>query len=290
MQIRILKMRPIIPIVLVIMATFFGPSLVAGESIVNTDKDIYHSGETIKVHFSNATGDNGDWICIVPAGSPDTEAGDYQYMPKGLSQGVLTFDAPLPGKYEARAYFNYRRNGYLVSARYGFSVESVITAPAKPVTGAEKIKPVESASVKALPTNAARISIAVFHFTSVNMEASHYGVKVTSTLINAPKMQSAFDILDRKDLETFLFANDLQQTDQIENVVNIGTKLGLNFVIAGSVETRGALIITDCKVISIDQKKVIFKNKSVSTGEMSLVRDVMKMSDDMIEAIRRSTS
>jgi len=68
------------------------------------------------------------------------------------------------------------------------------------------------------------------------MDASNYGITVTNTLINAPRMQSAFVMMDRKDLETFLVANDLQQNDQIENVINIGTKIGLNFVITGSVE------------------------------------------------------
>jgi hypothetical protein len=89
---------------------------------VSTDKDIYRVGETIRVNFYNAPGLDRDWICIVPAGSPDNEAGDYKYMHPGVVQGVLTFDCPSPGKYEVRAYYNYRRNVYIVSARYGFSV------------------------------------------------------------------------------------------------------------------------------------------------------------------------
>ena len=60
----------------------------------------------------------------MPVGSPDNEAGDYKYMPKGLGQGSLLFDLPSPGKYEVRAYYNYSRNGYVVSARYAFSVVS----------------------------------------------------------------------------------------------------------------------------------------------------------------------
>lgn len=296
MQIKSIKIGPIASLVLLIIMTFFfQPSPVGGAPFVNTDKDIYDSGEMIKVNFSNAPGNGGDWICIVPAGSPDTEGGDYKYMPKGLSQGVLTFDSPSPGKYEVRAYYDYSRNRYVVSARYGFSVgvsvpsvESGMASPAKPITSAEKIKPVESPAVKALPAGATRISVAVFHFTSINMDASSHGITVTNTLINAPKMQSAFVMMDRKDLETFLVDNDLQQNDQIENVVNIGTKMGLNFVIAGSVGMRGTLIITNCKVVSIDQRKVVFTSKSISTGEADLRNNVMKMSNAIIEAILRS--
>jgi hypothetical protein len=125
MQIKILKIGPLVPIVLLIMATFFfRPGSVGGASVVRTDKDIYNQGEMIRVYFSNAPGNNRDWICIVPAGSPDTDGGDYKYMPGGLGKGSLTFDPRSPGKYEVRAYYNYSRNGYVVSGRHAFSVGS----------------------------------------------------------------------------------------------------------------------------------------------------------------------
>jgi hypothetical protein len=95
-------------------------------SLISTDKDTYNYGEVIKVNFSNALGKESDWICIVPSGSPDTEAGDYKNMPKGLAEGVLTFDSPSPGKYELRAYYDYSRKGYVVSARYNISVTSTL--------------------------------------------------------------------------------------------------------------------------------------------------------------------
>jgi TolB-like protein len=256
---------------------------------VTTDKDIYSAGETIRVNFFNASGNQRDWICIVAAGSPDNEAGDYKYMPDRLSQGVLTFDSPAPGKYEVRAYYNYSRNGYVVSARYSFSVVDMAT-PAKPVTGAEKIKPVESPAVKALPTGSPLISISVFHFIPLSMDATNYGITVTNTLINAPKMQSSFAMLGRKDIEIFLAANNLQQDDQIENIIEIGTRLGLNFVIAGNIGKRGTMIVTNCKVVSIDQRKVIFTDQSISKGEADLIRSIMKMSDAIIEAILSSTN
>ncbi len=125
MQLMIPRINKIFTIVLSIIIIFFcQPSAVMGDTTVSADKDTYNYGEMINVNFSNAPGIDGDWICIVPAGSPDTEAGDYKYMPKGMSQGSLTFDAPNPGKYEARAYYNYSRKGYVVTARYPFLVKS----------------------------------------------------------------------------------------------------------------------------------------------------------------------
>lgn len=94
-----------------------------GKPFVETDKDTYNHGEKIRVHFYNAPGYSRDWICIVPAGSRNTEAGDYQYIPR-RGRGVLIFKLPRPGKYEARAYYNYSSGGYAVTARYGFTVEN----------------------------------------------------------------------------------------------------------------------------------------------------------------------
>lgn len=118
-------MKPIRSIIVLIMVVFCCRTAIAGAAPqIKTDKDIYHSGETIKVNFFTAPGNPRDWICIVAAGFPDDDAGNYQYMPRGLAEGVLTFDSRPPRKYEARAYYNYSRNGYVVSARHGFSVVS----------------------------------------------------------------------------------------------------------------------------------------------------------------------
>jgi hypothetical protein len=94
----------------------------AGPAGVKTDKTAYQYGEPVKVTFSGATGLDSDWICMVPAGAPDTEGGDYKYLPKGPDTGTLTFDPPAPGKYEVRAYYNYSKVGYVVAARSAFSV------------------------------------------------------------------------------------------------------------------------------------------------------------------------
>ncbi len=117
------KIGPIASLMIGIMAALlFQPGSAAGTSILWTDKSVYGPDETIQVMFSNATGKDSDWICIVPAGAPDTDGGDYQYMPSGVSRGSLTFAPRPPGEYEARAYYDYRRNGYVVSGRYPFSV------------------------------------------------------------------------------------------------------------------------------------------------------------------------
>lgn len=298
MQTNSPKTKPIVSIIILIMVVFCYQTATADVAPqVNTDKDIYNHGETIRVNFFNSPGNDSDWICIVPVGSSDTEAGDYKYTPKKLSQGVLTFDSPSPGKYEVRAYYNYRRNGYVVSARYGFSVvggvpsvESQMVSPAKPSTDTEKTIAMEKSAMTAISRSTSLYSVSVFYFKPINMDASSYGIIVTNTLINALRMQTPFVMMDRRDLETFLAANDLQQNDQIENVANIGTKLGLNFVIAGSVDKRGTMIVTNCKVISIEQKKVVFTKQSISRGEADLISDIIKMSDAIIEAILRSTS
>lgn len=292
MQIVSPKIKSTVFIIILLMLFAVSRSASADTSSnVKTDKDIYSAGETIRVNFSNAPGYDRDWICIVAAGARDDDAGDYKYMPRGLNQGSLTFDAPAPGKYEVRAYYNYSRNGYVVSARYSFSVESK-ASPAGPVADAEvtkeAAKPVESPASAYQPDRNASFNIAVLYFTPQSMDARNYGTTITNTLINAPKMQSTFTVLGKKDLEIFLAANNLLQSDETDNMMEIGTRLGLNFVIAGSVKMRGTMIVTNYKVAGMAQGKIIYTNQFISTGESDLIRNVMKMNDDIIEAILRN--
>jgi TolB-like protein len=275
-----------------------GTAFADGIPQVKTDKDVYTEGEKIRVNFFNAPGYSRDWICITASGSADTDAGDYQYMPHGQSQGVLTFEAPVPGKYEVRAYYNYSRNGYVVSARHSFTVAAkdspaaVVSPPAKPVAQppvaqpSEKLMesiPTEDFSVAGGPAN-----VAIFHFTPLSMDASHYGITVTNVLINSPGMQQAFLVLPKKDLELFLSANNLQQNDEVDNMVDIGTRLGMNFVIAGTITKRGSTISTSYKIASVAGRGVIHKGQFTSSGEADLIHHIEKMSEDVIAVIRRS--
>ena len=135
-------MGTIVPIVLLFTMIFcLRPSPVASAMVVWTEKSFYEQEETIKVIFSNAPGYDTDWICIVPVGSPDTDPGDYQYMPKGLDRGSLIFNPRLPGEYEVRAYYNYRRNGYVVTGRYSFTVAGYAAEEGSTVQDSEAIDP-----------------------------------------------------------------------------------------------------------------------------------------------------
>jgi flagellar basal body-associated protein FliL len=96
-------------------------TVAGGRPFIETDKNIYNYGEKISVYFYNAPGNARDWICIVPAGSRNTTAGDYQYIPS-KERGVMTFKSPKPGRYEARAYYSYSHFRYTISARYHFTV------------------------------------------------------------------------------------------------------------------------------------------------------------------------
>lgn len=110
-------------IILILLALCFQTAIAEGQQLIQTDKETYNYGEAITVHFYDAPGYASDWICIVPAGSPDTEAGDYKYIPEGVRQGVLIFNSPRPGQYEARAYYNYNAFRYAVTDRYLFTIQ-----------------------------------------------------------------------------------------------------------------------------------------------------------------------
>lgn len=132
--------------------------------------------------------------------------------------------------------------------------------------------------------------ISVFNFGTVNLEASGLGTTVTNLLSDALKNKASISLLDRKDLEAFLNFNDLQQNDEIDNVVNIGTQLGLDFVVVGSVDKRGSAIYVTCSVIQIDKKKEVYNTRVRAFGESSLASEIVKLSSLISEALKKNGS
>jgi len=182
------------------------------------------------------------------------------------------------------------RSGTALQASASPPAESAMVSPALPPPSSEKLKPVHKPARNIVSRSASKINVTVFHFTPLNMDASNYGITATNAMIKALETELSFVMPDRRDLETFLVINDLQQNDHLENVINIGTRMGLNFVVAGNIEMKGSSIISTCKLFSIEQKKVIFSNKSISVGEANLISNITEMSEAIIEAILQSSS
>ncbi len=126
-----------------------------------------------------------------------------------------------------------------------------------------------------------QVRISVFNFGTVNLEASGLGATVTNLLIGLLGEDTTLTMLDRKELEAFLSMNDLQQNDNIDNVVNIGARLGLNVIVVGSVEKKGSVIMISCKAIQIDQKKAILNTRVGAVGEAALAGEVRKLSQQL---------
>ncbi|MEW6616476.1 MAG: hypothetical protein AB1401_13555 [Thermodesulfobacteriota bacterium] len=127
--------------------------------------------------------------------------------------------------------------------------------------------------------------IAVFNFRTVNMEASGYGTSVTNLLIDSLKEKGELIMIGRRELEAFLNLHDLQQDDNPANVVNIGTQLGVDVIVVGNVEKKGATIVVNCKAIHIKQKTSIFDTQLVSFGDTALGGEIKRLSTLISKAI-----
>lgn len=139
-------------------------------------------------------------------------------------------------------------------------------------------------------TASSQVRVSVFNFGTVNMEATGLGATVTNMLIGLLAEDPRLSMLDRKELETFLSMNDLQQNDRMDNVVSIGTRLGLNVVVVGSIEKKGAMILVQCKVIQIGQKKMIFNTRVAAVGESGLNGEMRKLGQQIRIAIAEQLS
>jgi len=132
--------------------------------------------------------------------------------------------------------------------------------------------------------------ISVFNFGTTSLEASGLGTNVTNLLVNELKKNASISLLDRKDLEAFLNFNDLQQNDQLDNVVDIGTRLGLDFIVVGSVDKKGSAIYVNCSLIQIDKKKDVYNTRVRAFGESTLSSEVIKLSALVSAALKKNSS
>lgn len=129
------------------------------------------------------------------------------------------------------------------------------------------------------------VKMSIFNFVTTNIEAAGYGTTVSNMLTTSLSGERAFYILEKKELESFLALNDLQQNDELQNVLNIGSRLGLDVIIAGSVEKRGTIIDIRTSVIHITKKRPIFRKKVSVLGDSGLLSEVRNLSEDIKKAI-----
>jgi fibronectin type 3 domain-containing protein/TolB-like protein len=137
---------------------------------------------------------------------------------------------------------------------------------------------------------AAPVKMAIFNFQTVNMEASGQGTAVTNMLLTSLMAERSLNVLDRKDLEAFLTLNDFQQNDKMDNVITIGTRLGLNMIVVGSVEKKGSILLINCRVIGIEQKKVIYSKQIRSLGDAGLASEINDLGKAIVATVTNAFS
>lgn len=138
--------------------------------------------------------------------------------------------------------------------------------------------------------HAQELKLSVFNFGTANIEASGLGTSVTNALISNLSRNPSISILDRKDLETFLNLNDLQQNDQLDNVVNIGSRLGLDFIVVGSVAKRGSAITVKCGLVQIDKRKEVYSTQVRAQGESALSAEIAKLASLITSVLTKSSA
>lgn len=127
--------------------------------------------------------------------------------------------------------------------------------------------------------------LAVFNFGVLNLEAAPYGTSVASMLMLEFEKEPRLVILDRKTLESFLSLNDLQQRDDLANILHIGSRLGLDFIVSGNTEKRGLNILVNCRVTSIAKGESIFSTQLRIPGDPHLEREVKRLSRMITQTI-----
>jgi TolB-like protein len=143
----------------------------------------------------------------------------------------------------------------------------------------------KAAPGRTIKDNTRQINMAVFTFESVNVEANPYSAEITNRLENRLEVDPSIKLMGRRDLEKFLVTNDLQQNNNLENIIQIGTQLGLNYIISGRVEKRNAEIIADCQLVSIEEKKPALSRVIQVFGDANLAQELEKFGVSVTEVL-----
>ncbi len=141
------------------------------------------------------------------------------------------------------------------------------------------------ACLAAQPALAAQIKVCTFNFAALDLESAGFGTTISQMLNEYFRSIPNLQVLDRKELEQFLSLNDLQQNDNLENIVSIGSRLGLDIVVTGSIGRSGQILRITAKAVQIDQKKIIFNTQVRALGEAGLSSEVKTIGDKLAKAL-----
>ena len=131
------------------------------------------------------------------------------------------------------------------------------------------------------------VKLSIFNFVSSSLDASGYGTTVSNFLSDSLRNYTAICLLDKKELETFLSMNELQQNDDPENAILIGTRLALDVVVMGRIEKTGQILSVRCKVVHVGQKKIILDTTLTLLGETGLETESKKLAESVSAVIAK---
>lgn len=157
-------------------------------------------------------------------------------------------------------------------------------AAAAPTAGREE-RP-SPAEREAAIDAATPVRIAVYSFHAETIDVSGTSATVTATLIRSLGKTPSLHLVERKELEEFLSLNDLRQNEMLADILQVGERMGIPFIVAGSVSKKGAVYIVQCRLVNVPERKVVLDRQVRSFGEAGLDREVEKLGEAVTRAIR----
>jgi len=134
------------------------------------------------------------------------------------------------------------------------------------------------------PAGAAPMKICIFNFAAAELDSASLGTSVTHNLNEYFRSIPNFQVMDRKELEQFLSLNDLRQNENLDNIAVIGSRLGLDIVITGSVGRSGRVTTIAAKAVQISRKRVIINTQAQAIGS-GILAETKAIGDNLSRAI-----
>ncbi|MCG6919362.1 MAG: fibronectin type III domain-containing protein [Deltaproteobacteria bacterium] len=128
-----------------------------------------------------------------------------------------------------------------------------------------------------------RIRVAVFTFNILNLGAAGYDATISNLFMTLLDQHQVLELMSRKELEDSLRRAGMQQSEDVDVVQTVGTRLGLDGIIFGNVKKVGSAIEFEVKFVEVSRGDTLLHRKEQVFGFVALRQKVEEITGEIVQ-------
>ena len=134
--------------------------------------------------------------------------------------------------------------------------------------------------------NAKSNDLAIFAFKAADIEAMSYNGEILYALVSALEKDKSINLMPRREMEEILNRAGLVQSSNPNTAIEAGKALGTDFIICGKVAKKDELILTEIKLIDIENRQVLETWKRDFSGHEDIWQKIPAFAIELSSVIK----